>query len=146
MRTLTPSTLVLALVVAFAASCGRAATPETRCGHCGMVVDAKSRWRAGLTTARGEERSFDTPKCLLRTLRSAAGRGARDAWVLEYYGGQRQPVTSAFFVTGSDVLGPMGADLVPFADRAAAERFAEDHGNKAILAFSEIDAAVLDAL
>ncbi len=44
---------------------------------------------------------------------------------------------------GSDVVGPMGDDLIPVAEHA--ERFARDHGGR-VLAFDEVDAAVLDAL
>lgn len=44
----------------------------------------------------------------------------------------------ALFVVGSDARGGMGAlELVPFSDRAAAERFRDEHGGK-ILAFDEV--------
>lgn len=46
---------------------------------------------------------------------------------------------SAHFVVGSDRIGGMGApELVPFADRAAAERFTLAHGGT-VLALDEID-------
>lgn len=138
--------VALALALALTAACGQRRAEEARCAQCGMRIEGTSRWRAGLTTRGGEKLSFDAPKCMLRTLVSARGRGARDAWVLEYYGGHRIRAAAATFVTGSDVLGPMGPDLVPLADRAAAERFAVDHGNRALVRLGEIDLRLLDAL
>jgi len=35
-------------------------------------------------------------------------------------------------VTGSDVLGPMGEELVPIAGKQAAETFLRDHGGSGI--------------
>ncbi|MEX1309973.1 MAG: nitrous oxide reductase accessory protein NosL, partial [Candidatus Sulfomarinibacteraceae bacterium] len=46
---------------------------------------------------------------------------------------------TAFFVAGSDVRGPMGAELVPFATREDAEAFRSDHRGAAVLAFDDID-------
>lgn len=139
-------TLSLVVALSLLGACRREGSSEQRCAHCGMRIERSSRWRAGLTTSTGEKLSFDTPKCLLRVLVGPHGRGARDAWVLEYYGGRRIPAAEATFVSGSDVLGPMGPDLVPLADRASAERFAVDHGNRAILRLEEIDLRLLDRL
>jgi copper chaperone NosL len=45
---------------------------------------------------------------------------------------------SAFFVLGSSRRGGMGAEeAVPFSNRAAAERFASEHGGR-VLAFTEV--------
>lgn len=51
---------------------------------------------------------------------------------------------TAYFVTGADVTGGMGApELVPFADRAAADAFIAAHGGE-VLRLAEVpDAAVL---
>ena len=52
----------------------------------------------------------------------------------------------AFFVVGSDVFGPMGKELVPFAKRAEAEEFLRDHRGKKVLRFADVNRAVLDGL
>jgi nitrous oxide reductase accessory protein NosL len=49
-------------------------------------------------------------------------------WVTEYYGRTRRAFDQVVYVDGSDVLGPMGADLVPVAPRERAEEFVRDHG------------------
>jgi nitrous oxide reductase accessory protein NosL len=104
-----------------------AAQPTGRCAHCGMLVAGD--WLAcGATQADGGPVVFDTPKCLFGYLASAAGAGASEAWVTEYYGRTRQPVDRVVYVDGSDVSGPMGADLVPIAPRERAEEFVRDHG------------------
>jgi len=43
-----------------------------------------------------------------------------------------------FFVTDSNVNGPMGKELVPVKGRKEAESFKEDHKGKKILTFDEL--------
>lgn len=112
--------LALALV-ALAPSCGDDA--RARCPECGMYVDLGPRWNAGLG-----DLVFDTPKCMLRR-RAQAGGGA--AWVIEYYSQQRAALDAVRLVEGSDVVGPMGRDLVPVAPAHVA-RFVADHGGRAL--------------
>ena len=47
---------------------------------------------------------------------------------------------------GSDVYGPMGRELIPFGDEAAAKEFLADHKGQAILGFSQITPAVVKGL
>jgi hypothetical protein len=124
----------------------RASAQPTRCALCGMRVDRNSLWRAGLVDAAAVERIFDTPKCLLRFRLGEGGRGARDAWMIEYYSGERRPAEDLYYVIGSDVRGPMGRDAVPIEGRERAERFREDHHGERVLAWREIDAAIVDSL
>jgi hypothetical protein len=111
-----------------------------------MRVDPSGRWTAGAVESGGEARTFDTPQCLFRWLRSGAGRGGRDAWVRDYYGQRRIAADGAFFVSGSDVLGPMGPDLVPLATREEADRFGAEHHGRRILRYGEIDARALQGI
>ncbi|MBX3247051.1 MAG: nitrous oxide reductase accessory protein NosL [Myxococcales bacterium] len=110
-----------------------------RCARCGMRVDTAPAWLAG----HGEAR-FDGPKCLFRWA-SDESKPLGDAWVTEYYGATRLPWTEAHFVVGSDVLSPMGDDLVPLRDGAEAARFAADHGGRAVSA-AEVDEALIASL
>ncbi len=65
----------------------------------------------------------------------------------EYYGpaGTRTPVAAVRFVVGSDVVGPMGPDLVP-VDPARVESFRRDHHARSVLAFESVTEDVLRAL
>ena len=101
-------------------SCDRAA----RCATCGMKVDPASGWVSYVTVAAGEL-AFDTPRCAFTAWRRAAS-GATGARFREYYSQELKPADGLLFVEGSDVVGPMGADLVPVA-AVNAGRFARDH-------------------
>jgi len=140
---------ITALLSLAAAGCNRHATGgRDRCAQCGMFVDVSPRWQAGATARDGAALKFDTPRCLMTYLRGASGRGVREPWVTEYYTLAHVPAGDGAtrFVTGSDVTGPMGRDLVPVRGDDAARRFARQHGGRRILRFREIDAAVLQAL
>ena len=54
--------------------------------------------------------------------------------------------TNAFYVIGSDILGPMGNELIPFDSREAATEFKKDHTGKNILEFKEIDLQLIKFL
>ncbi len=107
---------------------------STRCEHCGMRVDPAGAFTSG-ATLDGRTIAFDSNKCLLRyRLEHSTATGA---WVTDYYARTHVALESAFFVTGSDVSGPMGPDLVSLGSRADAERFARDHRGT-VRPFSEI--------
>lgn len=42
------------------------------------------------------------------------------------------------FVIGSNVMGPMGDELIPFKDENSANEFSKDHFGKKIVKFNEI--------
>ena len=97
---------------------------DQRCATCGMKIDSASPW-VSYVTIDGKEQAFDTPSCALKAWQKAASRvgGAR---FREYYSQELKPVEELRFVRGSDVIGPMGPDLVPVAATTAG-RFARDH-------------------
>lgn len=143
----TPRLAVLAGICLLVLGLGGCSKSQTaRCTQCGMPIDATSRWLAGLTNASGETLEFDTPKCLFGYLRGEHGRGASLPWFTEYYSQTRRPGTSLRFVAGSDLVGPMGDDLVPVEGEEAARRFANDHGGAEVLTFEQVDEARLRSL
>jgi hypothetical protein len=127
----------VALAALLAAACGQGEHP--RCAECGMPADRDAKWQAGVTTSDGKDLLFDTPRCLLRWLRTPAGRGAEGPWVTEYYSQRKAPAAFVFYVTGSDVSGPMGAELVPVSTQPSAERFMAQHHGTALHDFDHID-------
>lgn len=52
----------------------------------------------------------------------------------------------AFYVSGSDVYGPMGRELIPHGKKEEAEEFVKDHKGKAIFAFGDISYDTVKAL
>ena len=53
---------------------------------------------------------------------------------------------TAYYVIGSDVLGPMGHDLIPHPDEYDMKEFSKDHFGKRILRFDEVTMDMLLAL
>lgn len=51
--------------------------------------------------------------------------------------------TQAWYVSGTPLMGAMGASLASFADRTAAAQFAARHEGAGVLAFEDIDEAFL---
>jgi nitrous oxide reductase accessory protein NosL len=130
-------------VFATAADGPRAPDEDDRCAVCGMFVHKYPNWVATTVFADGGQVFFDGPKDMFRYLldleKYAAGdREIAGVWVTEYYRVQFIDAQTAVFVTGSDVMGPMGGELVPFATRDEAEAFALDHRGEEILEFAEV--------
>ncbi len=61
--------------------------------------------------------------------------------VTNYYDGTRIDAASAVYVLGSDVLGPMGHELVPLPDEFDAKEFEGDHSGRRVLHFADITPA-----
>ncbi len=90
-----------------------------------MKIDPASRWRAELVADAGVTYEFDTPRCALLAWRTSRVK-ARALRVQEYYGGGWKDGREVRFVFGSDVVGPMGTDVIP-VDPLRAEAFLRDH-------------------
>ena len=134
------SMLVLGALASLGAL-GVACKQEPRCGNCGMKLDPASPWTSELTGPHPEK--YDTPRCALTAWR----RGRADVTgvrVLDYYDRASKDGAMLVFVTGSDVLGPMGADVIPVAPEHA-DRFVKDHGGKK-LKLDEVTLPLLEAL
>jgi copper chaperone NosL len=141
-------TLML-LVLALPVGAGDLSFPDPRprdlCPVCGMVVSKYPPWIASVVYRDGHAHHFDGAKDLFKYLfdvpRYAKGHRAQDIariGVTEYYEVKRIDARTAWFVIGSDVLGPMGHELIPLASRADAEEFMRDHGGKRILRFDDV--------
>lgn len=118
--------------------------PKERCPVCGMFVVKYRNWVATAVFRNGSQVFFDGPRDLFNYFfdLAAHGRCAEEIaglYVTEYYTTQRMPAREVFFVSGSDVLGPMGQELVPIKGREAAESFRRDHHGKKILTFNGVD-------
>ncbi len=107
-----------------------------------MVIDERSRFLAQIGGPSGV-RSFDTPKCALTVWLTEGRRGALH--LIEHYSGKPVVATEIVFAEGSDVLGPMGHDLIPVA-REHAARFQRDHAAKRLLELGELTKELVEGL
>lgn len=126
--------------------------PQARdaCPVCGMLVARYPAWIATVQYADGHTDHFDGAKDLFKYLfdlsRYAPGREAGEMasiGVTEYYGLTRIDAHSAWYVVGSEVLGPMGHELVPLATAEDADEFKADHQGTRILRFDAVSPELL---
>jgi nitrous oxide reductase accessory protein NosL len=126
---------------------------KEKCPVCGMFVAKYPDWTAVSKMKDGTTYYFDGPRDMfthyLNIGRYAPGRQQSDIIELsvkEYYSLKAINAGNAFFVTGSDVYGPMGSELVPFSTEKDAASFMKDHKGKKILRFNEVSMQLLKSL
>lgn len=124
-----------------------------RCPVCGMFVMPYPEWIAQVRLRDGSTVFFDGCKDLFKYLllndRHRPGGSGKDVaaiYVTNYYDGETIAARNALFVVGSDVMGPMGPELVPHRSYDAAADFMKDHRGLAILQFDEVNEGVLRAI
>jgi len=125
--------------------------PRERCVVCGMFVAKYPDWVTQVKLTDGSVLFFDGMKDLFVFLFhperfDRAGAKVSEIWAKDYYTLEWIDAKKAWYVIGSDVYGPMGHELIPFADRKAAESFASDHHGKQILSFEEIGEPLVESL
>ena len=123
---------------------------DDTCPVCGMFVAKYPEWIGTVLYKDGHAHHFDGAKDLFKYLqdmpRWAPGHQAADIvsiGVTDYYSLERIDARNAWYVIGSDVLGPMGHELVPLVSREDAEAFMGDHQGKRLLRFNDVDLALL---
>jgi nitrous oxide reductase accessory protein NosL len=119
--------------------------PKDLCPVCGMLVSKYPPWVATIVYKDGHAHFFDGAKDMFKfwfePAKYAAGHDRAQMArlsVTDYYNLQPLDAKTALYVIGSDVLGPMGHELVPLANRADAEEFLKEHKGKRILRFDEV--------
>ena len=123
---------------------------KERCPVCGRFVSPYSEWITQVRHEDGTTVFFDGCKDLFKYLLSSS-RNSRDkshknvasVFVTNYYDGEVIAARSAVFVSGSNVMGPLGPELVPHRSLEAAQDFAQDHDGCLILRFDEVTSAIL---
>jgi nitrous oxide reductase accessory protein NosL len=120
---------------------------------CGMFVAKYPDWTGTIVFKDGVTRFFDGPKDLftyyfaIKKYDPKRDRADIDAvWVKDYYTLSFIDGKQSFYVIGSDVLGPMGKELIGFKSAADAEAFLKDHGGKKVLQFKDITPEVMKQL
>lgn len=145
------------LSLPFAVSSGPVDLPKPKptdtCPVCGMFVAKYPAWVATVLYKDGHAHQFDGAKDLFKYLldmpKWAPGHRVEDIetiGVTEYYGLNRIDANEAYYVIGSDVLGPMGHELIPLDTKEDAEEFLQDHTGTVILRFNQVSLELLQKL
>lgn len=120
--------------------------PDVRCPVCGMKVAKYNNWIAQIQVSGEAAAMFDGVKDMLayyfnpEKYGGSGDMAGAEIWVKDYYRLHWIDGRNAYYVIGSDVLGPMGDEFVPFQHLDAAENFMKDHQGKSILGFDDITA------
>ncbi len=126
---------------------------KDKCPVCGMFVAKYPDFVAQIQFRDGTVFYFDGAKDMFKfyldPARYVQGRKTADVtavFVTNYYDMALVDGKSAYYVVGSDVYGPMGRELIPFAKESEARDFLKDHKGKSVLRFRDVTPAVLKPL
>ena len=123
---------------------------KERCQVCGMFVAKYPAWLAQLRLADGKTLFFDGVKDMMawyfEPQKYGGSSSVIEVYVTDYYSQAWIDGTKAFYVSGSDTMGPMGHELIPFDSEKAAAVFKKDHHGKKILSFEQIDLEMIEAM
>ena len=122
------------------------------CGKCGMYPASYPRWQSQVIFKDGTMTPFDGCKCMFNFMSSMdqydkahTTDDVTAVWVKDFNSGKWMDGTKAHFVVGSKMMGPMGKELIPFADHAAAMKFHREQGGTMMM-YTEITPEVLKSL
>jgi len=123
---------------------------DAKCPVCGMFVYKYPKWSAVITINK-KKHYFDGIKDMMKyyifNVDFPYDRTKIESiTVSDYYTLEAIDAKDVFYVVGSDVLGPMGNELIAFKDKKSANNFMSDHSGKKILEFKDIDAKIVMGL
>lgn len=115
-----------------------------RCPVCAMLPIRYPRFAAAIELRDGRTYYFCSPGCMLKAwlhpdifLGTDPPRLKRPI-ALEYLSGEALDARAVFWVSGSDVVGPMGPALVPLKNETHLEAFRRRHGAEHIFRLDEL--------
>jgi nitrous oxide reductase accessory protein NosL len=122
------------------------------CGKCGMYPAQYPRWQSQIIFKDATMTPFDGCKCMFNFLfamdkfdKAHTRDDVLIAWVKDFDSGTWINAVDAYYVVGSNKMGPMGKELIPFADNAAAMKFQKvEEGT--MMEYAEITPDVLKTL
>lgn len=124
-----------------------------KCPVCGMFVAKAPDFLAEIVFKDGSCAIFDGPKDMfkyyLNLPRYNASKKQEDVkavYVTDYYAIKWIDGLQAVYVVGSDVMGPMGKELIPFGKQEDTDEFMADHNGKTRLLFNEVTLDLLKSL
>jgi nitrous oxide reductase accessory protein NosL len=124
--------------------------PYDACPVCGMFPARYPDWIATVLFKDGHADHFDGAKDFFKYMldmkKYAKGRKREEIigmGVTDYYATERIDARQALYVIGSDVLSPMGHDLIPHPDDYDAKEYMKDHKGHRLMGFDEVTMALL---
>jgi nitrous oxide reductase accessory protein NosL len=119
---------------------------DAKCPVCGMYVYKYPKWSA-LAKCDKHSHYFDGNKDFFKFVLEPSRFGHDGVltalYVTDYYTLKQIDAISAYYVVGSNVLGPMGHELISFEKLKDAKNFKREHLGKKILRYSEINKKIV---
>jgi len=125
-----------------------------KCPVCGMFVYKYPKWAAMIEVndIHHHKLYFDGVKDMMKFYFNPKAyldvhftKKDMSLFVTDYYTLNKIKANKAYFVTGSNIYGPMGNELIPFSKKSQAKNFIKDHGGK-IIEFKDININLLKNL
>ncbi|HTZ39427.1 MAG TPA: nitrous oxide reductase accessory protein NosL [Syntrophales bacterium] len=128
-------------------------SPKDKCPVCGMFAAKYSDFVTQVIFKDGSYAVFDGAKDMFKYYfnlkKYAPAKRAEDIdaiYVTDYYSLEPIDGLMAWYVVGSDIFGPMGKELVPFAKESDARGFMKDHKGKSLLRFKDVHVELIREL
>ena len=128
-------------------------TRKDKCPVCGMLVYKYPDWTAEIIFQDGSVEFFDGAKDLFKyyfnPVKYRPGKNKKEIaalYVMEYYDMKMIDARKAFFVSGSDIYGPMGHELIPLATEDDARKLLGNHKGKKMYRFEGVTSLVIENL
>jgi nitrous oxide reductase accessory protein NosL len=118
---------------------------QDRCPVCGMRIIKYARFACAIQLKDKDTFYFCGASCLLKTwLRPDLflGKPARELFkpvIQEYFSGKQMDARNVIWISGSNVIGPMGPALVPLQDEKHLQAFKKRHGGKHVFKLEDLN-------
>lgn len=123
---------------------------EERCLVCGMYPSNYPNWHSQIVFKDGKHSSFDSQMDMFRYLQSMTRYDKNHAendigaiYVVDHENKSWLDAKKAFFVSGSRINGPMGADLPAFTGKKQALDFTRKSGGN-VLEFQQVTPSIVN--
>ena len=109
---------------------------DDRCPVCAMKAAMYPKFACTMELIDGRRFSFCATGCLIRSwlhpevFLKAEKSDIQHVWVRDYFSGEKIDGLTAFWIAGSDVIGPMGPAMIPLKSEADIEVFQRRHGGE----------------
>lgn len=120
-------------------------TRKDKCPVCGMFVSPYANWVAAIEFTDGSLNFFDGSKDMFKYLffmdkynKQKTRKDVANIYVTEFYSTKLMPAKELYFISGSNVMGPMGKELIPVKGKKNAETFLKDHHGERIITFESV--------
>jgi copper chaperone NosL len=141
------------IIAAFLAADANAATVDlpdgakldlsVPCPICNMKTETSKLGPAAVVFKDGKVVGFDTTGDMFRYVLDPKKHGLdaatiKNLFVTEHGTKNFLDAKKAFYVVGSDVVGDMGPEIVPFSQKEGAEKFKSEHHGKNVAIYMQI--------